>query len=173
MCSIGFIFSYTIIVRVIYSGVFKGRQARQFPRAPLCNCDVQSTLLSKGPNSNCNVQAGYFTFKGPQRQLQCVNTLLSSSWPIPSLSTMNSALLHFFCVACGWQWITETQRGTPSVAIGSKCFPWLWRDVEACHVTLDVFVAQFGSASSTRRVIELAVEDILGQATIFNTVDVA
>ena len=35
--------------------------------------------------------------------------------------------------------------------------------MEARHVTLDdVFVAQFGSASSTRRVIELAVEDILG-----------
>ena len=32
--------------------------------------------------------------------------------------------------------------------------------MEARHVTLDgVFVAQFGSASSTRRVIELAVED--------------
>jgi len=46
--------------------------------------------------------------------------------------------------------------------------------VEVCHVTLDdVFVAQFGSASSKRRVIELAVEDILGQATIFHTVDVA
>jgi len=45
---------------------------------------------------------------------------------------------------------------------------------EARHVTLDdVFVAQFGSASSTRRVIELAVEDTLGQATIFHTVDVA
>ena len=96
--------------------------------------------------------------------------VLSSSWSIPSLSTMSSALLHFFCVACGWQWITKTQRGTPSVAIGSNCFPWLWRDVEACHVTLDdVFVAQFGSASSTRRVIELAVKDMLGQATIFHT----
>ena len=42
--------------------------------------------------------------------------------------------------------------------------------MEACHVTLDdVFVAQFGSASSTRRVIELAVKDMLGQATIFHT----
>ena len=46
--------------------------------------------------------------------------------------------------------------------------------MEARHVTLDdVFVAQFGSASSTRRVIELAVGDILGQATIFHSVDVA
>jgi len=74
-------------------------------------------------------------------------------------------------------WLTmnnQNSESTPSVAIGSKCFPWLWRDVEAHHVTLDdVFVAQFGSASSTRRVIELAVEDILGQATIFHTVDVA
>ena len=48
------------------------------------------------------------------------------------------------------------------------------RYVEARHVTLDdVFIAQFGSASSTRRVIELTVEDILGQATMFHTVDVA
>ena len=48
--------------------------------------------------------------------------------------------------------------------------------METCHVMLDdVFVAQFGSASSTRCVIELAVEDILGQATatIFHMVDVA
>jgi len=46
--------------------------------------------------------------------------------------------------------------------------------VEARNVTLDdVFVAQFGSASSTRHVIELAEKDILGQATIFHTVDVA
>ena len=60
----------------------------------------------------------------------------------------------FFCVPCGWQWITVTQRGTPSVAIGSKCFPWLWRDVEARHVTLDdvfilysaVWVCQFNEA---------------------------
>jgi len=34
---------------------------------------------------------------------------------------------------------------------------------EAHHVTSnDVFISQFGSTSSTRRVIELAVEDILG-----------
>jgi len=46
--------------------------------------------------------------------------------------------------------------------------------VETRHVTLDDgFIAQFGSASSTRRVIEFAVEDILGQATIFHTMDVA
>jgi len=91
----------------------------------------------------------------------------SSSWPIQSLTMMRSALL-FFCVACGWQWITVTKRGMPSVAI------WLWRDVESRHVTLDdVFTAQFGSASSTRWVTELAVEDILGQATIFHTMDVA
>ena len=37
----------------------------------------------------------------------------------------------------------------------------------------DVFKAQFGSAGSTRRVIESAVEYILGQATIFHTLDVA
>jgi len=39
-CSIGFIFSYNIIVRVTYSGVFKGRQARHLPRAPICKCNV-------------------------------------------------------------------------------------------------------------------------------------
>jgi len=60
--SIGFIFSYKIIVRVIYSGVFKGRQARHSPRAPFAT--VWSTLLSKGPNSNCNVLVGFFAFKG-------------------------------------------------------------------------------------------------------------
>ena len=46
--------------------------------------------------------------------------------------------------------------------------------MEARHVTLDEgFITQFGSASSTRRVIELAVVNIFGQATIFHTVDVA
>jgi len=46
--------------------------------------------------------------------------------------------------------------------------------MEAHLVTLDdVFVTQLCSASSTRRIIELAVEDILGQATVFHTVDVA
>jgi len=45
--------------------------------------------------------------------------------------------------------------------------------VKACHVVLDnVFVAQFGSASSMRCIIELPIEDILGQTTIFHTVDV-
>ena len=46
--------------------------------------------------------------------------------------------------------------------------------MEARRVTLDdVFIAQFGSASSSKHVIELAIEDSLGQATIFNTMDVA
>jgi len=36
---------------------------------------------------------------------------------------------------------------------------------------LPCFIAQFGSARGTRRVIELAVEDILGQATIFHKMD--
>jgi len=31
-------YSHMIIVRVIYSGVLKGRRARHLPRAPLCNC---------------------------------------------------------------------------------------------------------------------------------------
>jgi len=60
---------------------------------------------------------------------------------------MSSALLHLFCV-------TVTQGGTPSVAFGNKCFPGLWRDVEARHVTLDdvfilysaVWVCQFYEA---------------------------
>jgi len=33
-CSIGFIFSYKVVVRVIYSGVFQGRQAKPLPLAP-------------------------------------------------------------------------------------------------------------------------------------------
>ena len=37
-------YSHSMIVRLIYSGVFKGRQARQLPRAPLCNCNVQSSI---------------------------------------------------------------------------------------------------------------------------------
>ena len=46
--------------------------------------------------------------------------------------------------------------------------------MEARHVTLDdILVAQFGSAATTRRVIELTIEDILGQSTIFHTMDVA
>jgi len=39
-CSIGFIFSYKIFVRVICSGVFKGRQARHLRQVPLCCCNV-------------------------------------------------------------------------------------------------------------------------------------
>jgi len=38
---------------------------------------------------------------------------------------------------------------------------------------IDTFVAQFGSGSFTRRAVELVVEDIIGQATHFNTMDVA
>jgi len=37
-CSIDFIFSYKIIVRVVFSGV--GRQVRHLPRVPFCNCNV-------------------------------------------------------------------------------------------------------------------------------------
>ena len=51
-------YSHISIVRVVYSGVFKGRQTRPLPRAPLCNCNVESPLFSKGPNS-----VRYFTFK--------------------------------------------------------------------------------------------------------------
>jgi len=86
------------------------------------------------------------------------NTLTTPQLIVARPVVVDDELLasQFFCVVCGWQWMTKTQRGTPSVAIGSKCFPWLWRDVETRHVTLDdVFIAQFGSASSTRRVIEL------------------
>jgi len=64
---------YKIIVRVIYSGMFKGRQARHLPRAPFATvmCKVAylafkwgptatamykwATLLSRGPKyGNCN-----------------------------------------------------------------------------------------------------------------------
>jgi len=48
--------------------------------------------------------------------------LSSSSWLIPPLATMSSALLQFLWVACGCQWTTVSQRGTPvAVAIGSCC----------------------------------------------------
>ena len=95
-------------------------------------------------------------------------------WPMPSLTTMSSALLHFFCAACGWQWIVVTKGDTPSVVIGSKCFPGLWWDVEARHATLDdVLIVQLGSSSCARRIIEFAVKDILGQAAIPHTMDVA
>ena len=50
--SIGFIFSYKVIVIITDSGVFKGKQARHLPRAPLCNCKV-----------------AYLAFKGAQQQL--------------------------------------------------------------------------------------------------------
>jgi len=89
------------------------------------------------------------------------NTPCSALWRIPLLTTVSSVLLHFFYVVVNWQWISVIRGGTPSVAIGSKCFPWLWRDVKARHVTLDdVLVAQFGSASSTWRCIQFSVKDI-------------
>jgi len=50
----------------------------------------------------------------------------------------------------------------------------MWRNVEARLVTLnDIFIVQFGSGSSVRRFIEFAVKDILGQATISHTMDMA
>jgi len=50
-----FIFSYKTFVRVIYSGVFKGRQARHLLRAPFATamCKV-AHLAFKGAQSNCN-----------------------------------------------------------------------------------------------------------------------
>ena len=49
------------------------------------------------------------------------------------------------------------------------------QSVLATYLSFDIlapsFGTVFGSANSTRRVIELAVEDILGQATIFHTMD--
>ena len=60
-CSIGFIFSYKIIVRVIYCGVFKERQARHLPRAPFV------TVMCK---------VAYLAFRGAQQQLQCISGLL-------------------------------------------------------------------------------------------------
>jgi len=50
-------YSHKMIVRLTYSGAFRGRQARHLPRTPLCNCNVQSSLscCQMGHNSNCNV----------------------------------------------------------------------------------------------------------------------
>jgi len=75
-------------------------------------------------------------------------------------------------------WLTMNNRNSVRHAIccdRQQVFPvTAWRNVETRHVTLDdVFIGQFGSASSRRRVIELAVEGILGRATIFHTMDVA
>jgi len=83
---------------------------------------------------------------------------------------MSSALLHFLRSL----WLTMNNHKSERHAICCDLSPRLWRDVQARHVTLDdVFTAQFGSASPTSRVIELTVEDILGQATTFHTMDVA
>jgi len=77
------IFSYKIIVRVVYRGVFKGRQARHLPRAPFATvvCKVAylvfqwdptaiamykwATLLSKAPK----VTVMHFSFKNPLTSL--------------------------------------------------------------------------------------------------------
>jgi len=71
-------YSYKIIVRVIYSGAFKGRQARHLPRTPFATvmCKVPcfqtgpqqqlqfaNTLLTKGPK--VTVMHKHFSFKGP------------------------------------------------------------------------------------------------------------
>jgi len=78
------------------------------------------------------------------------------------LSMNNGKSERHACCCCDRQLLRSAV-----VAIGSECFPGLWRDVEASHVTLDdIFIAQFESASSTRRVIELAAEDILGHISI-------
>jgi len=42
---------------------------------------VYSTLLSKGPNRNCNVLVGYFAFKGPQQATAVVMCNLLSKGP--------------------------------------------------------------------------------------------
>jgi len=63
-------------------------------------------------------------------------------------------------------WLTVNSRNSEARHLSrsaASVSPGLWRNVEARHVTLDdVFIAQFGSASSTRRVIEFAVNGILG-----------
>ena len=53
----------------------------------------------------------FILFRCLQNQrIEYLSDSSSLSWPIPSLTTMSSALLHFLCIACGWQWITLTQR---------------------------------------------------------------
>jgi len=79
----GFIFSYKIIITVIYSGVFKGTHARHLPRAPFATvmCKVAylafkwgptvtamykwATLLSKAPPTAVAMWK-YLAFKGAQ-----------------------------------------------------------------------------------------------------------
>ena len=85
MCSIGFIFSYKITVRVTYSGVFKGRQARHLPRAPLkytlrkYSSFLVKTLLSShiiSSESHHTRNSVLCLQRGPQEQLKCVSKLL-------------------------------------------------------------------------------------------------
>ena len=71
-CSIGFIFSYKIIVRIIYIGVVKGRHATHLPHPSLSEAPlkvfpnhitVQYSAFKEVPKRNCNVSVGYRTFK--------------------------------------------------------------------------------------------------------------
>jgi len=78
MCSIGFIASYAMIVRVIYRGVFKGRHARNLPQSrfleppqgisdhiiiqysavkgtPIATVMCKVSCFNGVHNSNCNV----------------------------------------------------------------------------------------------------------------------
>jgi len=90
----GFIFSYKIIVRVIYSGVFKGRQVRHLPRAPLSTvmCKV-AYLAFKGAQQQLQCMSGLLCFqRGPQQQLQRVNTLISKG---PKETVMHFSFTYF------------------------------------------------------------------------------
>jgi len=74
-------------------------------------------------------------------------------------------------------WLTTNNQKSERHAIRcdrQQLFPMTVERCGSRHVTLDdIFVAQIGSAGSTRRLIELAVKDIVGQVTIFHTADVA
>jgi len=84
------VFSYKIIARVIYSGVFKGRQARHLPRAPFATvmCKVAYLAFKWGPTATAVYKWATLLSKGPPTAVKCENTLLSKG---PKITAM-----HFF-----------------------------------------------------------------------------
>jgi len=66
-CTIGFIFSYKIIVRVIYSDVFKGRQAKHLPR-PSLQLNVIPPVIACPPNWGYWVQLIRLCVGGPDHR---------------------------------------------------------------------------------------------------------
>ena len=72
---------------VIYSDLFKGRQARHLPRAPFATvlCKVAYLTFKWGPTATAMYKWATLLSKGPQQQLQCENTLLSKATKITVL----------------------------------------------------------------------------------------